>query len=525
MSGASREDRSSTKQGVSRRVLVRGLAVAGLAATGVVRGTASGASRSGGSGAWSDFGAAVESSFRRLGMVGAAVAVVSADRVLYTGTFGMADPARNQEVTDDTHFLVASTTKSMTSLLVATYVDEGLLAWDQPVRDAWPGFRAPTDDLTRTLRVRDLLGMASGITEPPALSGLHEGDPTAPQLLQSIVNLPVAYPPGKTFFYNNTLYAVGGYLPALAQGVAPADLPATYVRQMQERVFGPAGMSTARIADDPRGVVGRYARGFGLDLEGRRIVMPYGPVGSYMPVGGTLATLKDMAAYVRVQLRKGMSAGDRRVVSPSNLAACWRSHVDIPTSAELDPDAVHAGYGMGWINETYRDGNTFVWHNGGIDGFTTLVGFLPDHDIGLVVLNNMNPSSIGSFFYLSVLNHLFSQRLGLNVGAIEKIEAAYDDTIATLRETWDRTAPVDPAALAPFAGYYEGGYSLVVDGTTAIIRIGPRTMPLRVLPDGTYVTMSGLMPGLRVQLKRQAGDRFSLAIEDVETVNRTVGFE
>ena len=68
--------------------------------------------------------------------------------------------------------------------------------------DVWPQFRSPTDELTRTLRVGDLLGMDSGITEPAALSALHESDPTAPQLLQSIVNLPVGYPPGHTFFYN-----------------------------------------------------------------------------------------------------------------------------------------------------------------------------------------------------------------------------------------------------------------------------------------------------------------------------------
>jgi hypothetical protein len=73
------------------------------------------------------------------------------------------------------------------------------------VVDVWPQFRAPTDVLTRTMRVRDLSGMGSGIIEPAALSGLHEGDPTAPQLLQSIVNLPVAYPPVTTFSYNSRL--------------------------------------------------------------------------------------------------------------------------------------------------------------------------------------------------------------------------------------------------------------------------------------------------------------------------------
>ncbi len=389
----------------------------------------------------------------------------------------------------------------------------------------WKGFRAPTDELTRTLRVRDLLGMASGIAEPPALSGLHEGDPTAPQLLQSIVNLPVEHPPGKAFFYNNTLYAVGGYLPALAQGVAPADLETTYIRQMHERVFGPAGMSTAKIADDPRAIVDRYARGYGVALDGRRIRLPYAPVGSYMPVGGTLATLKDMAAYVRLQLRKGISVGDRKVVSPANLTECWKPHIDVPTSPELDPDAIGAGYAMGWINETYRGGTSFVWHNGGIDGFTTLIGFLPDHDIGLVVLNNMNPATIGIFFYLSVLNHLIGHRFGLNVGVNEKIAAAYDETMAKLRETWDRTAPVDPDRVGPFAGYYQGGYHLVVEGPSAEIRIGPRVMSLRALPDGDYVTSSGLMPGLRVHLEHGTYGLSTMAIEGVETVSRTVGFD
>jgi CubicO group peptidase (beta-lactamase class C family) len=223
-----------------------------------------------------------------MGLVGAAVAVVSADAVRYTRTLGVRSLRTRAPVTSDTHFLVASTTKSMSSLLVATYVDEGKLAWDQRVIDAWPGFGAPTDELTNTFRVRDLLGMASGIGEPPALSGLHEGDPTAGQLLQSIVNLPVIAPPGEQFFYNNTVYAVGGYLPALTQRVPVDQLPAAYAKEMHSRVYRPVGMAGARLTDDPRGLVKNYSAGHGVDLLARQTALPYGPVGSYAPVGGTL---------------------------------------------------------------------------------------------------------------------------------------------------------------------------------------------------------------------------------------------
>ena len=69
--------------------------------------------------------------------------------------------------------------------------DDGTLGWDQKVVDAWSGFRAPTDELTRSLRVRDLLGMGSGIGEPDRLKpGLHFDSVTAAQTSAANSHLP-----------------------------------------------------------------------------------------------------------------------------------------------------------------------------------------------------------------------------------------------------------------------------------------------------------------------------------------------
>jgi len=147
---------------VSRRTVLKGFGAMGLAA-GLGAAPAAGAVGTGAGavvGDWGSFDAQVREGFAAMGLVGAAVAVVSADRVLYTRAFGVRDLRSRRPVTGDTHFLVASTTKSMSSLLVATFVDDGKLGWDQPVVEVWRGFRAPTDELTRTLRVRDLMGMA-----------------------------------------------------------------------------------------------------------------------------------------------------------------------------------------------------------------------------------------------------------------------------------------------------------------------------------------------------------------------------
>ncbi len=299
-------------------------------------------------------------------------------------------------------------------------------------------------------------------------------------------------------------------------------MEATYAEQMHGHVYQPVGMRGARIADDPRGLVKDYARGNGLELNGRRTTLPYGPVGSYAPVGGTLATLDDMAAYVRLQLRRGVSVSGRRVVSAANLAECWRPHIAVPLDEQLDPDAVSAGYGMGWIRTRYRDGSSLVWHNGGIDGFTSWIGFLPEHDLGLVVLNSINPDPTGLFFSLYVLNWLLSQRFGLNVGVPAKVDTAYRAALSDFLKLGRRARPVDPHAIAPFLGYYEGGYRLVFDGHELRVLLGPRNMPLRAL-DGGYIMWGGLLVGTRVNLHRDKDGVARMELVGLETVRRTVG--
>jgi hypothetical protein len=196
--------------------------------------------------------------------------------------------------------------------------------------------------------------------------------------------------------------------------------------------------------------------------------------------------------------------------------------VPVPTSPELDPDATSAGYAMGWIHEIYRDGTSLVWHNGGIDGFTTYIGFLPERNIGLVVLNNMNPTAIGPFFYTAVLVELLN-RFGLSQGVGPKIIGAYDTANDALVAVGRQTGPVDGAAIAPYLGSYQGGYRVVRNNGKVQIRVGPRVLPLAALPDGTYIVTAGLIAGAIVKFARDADGRPQMELVDLETVRWLIG--
>jgi CubicO group peptidase (beta-lactamase class C family) len=377
------------------------------------------------------------------GMVGAAVAVVNRAGVVHQQIFGVRDLASGAPVTDNTLFRVGSTTKSMTSLLVATFVDEGLLDWDQPVVKVWPDFRAPSAALTGSLRVRDLMGMATGLDEGPI--ALHYDEPTAIQLMKALAVLQVRTPPDTEWFYNNVVFASAGYLPLLVKGVPVEELQPAYFEVMQERVFGPIGMDGAHFGNDPRPLTDDYATGYAFDFVEGTAAVNWIPIGCIAPAGAVLATIENMAVYLRMQLGRGATPAGKRVVSQRNLEECWRPHIPVPPASLDGPDIDTTSYGMGWIEYTYKGGRRLIWHTGFWDGFGAFIGILPEDDLGLVILTNVSVGA-SNYFHKYVLNLLLG-RFGLNRDMNEKIAAGYRDAARSLADAAAQSTPVIPTQL------------------------------------------------------------------------------
>jgi CubicO group peptidase (beta-lactamase class C family) len=475
---------------------------------------------------WQRFDQAVQAAMQTFGMVGAAVGVVTAEGTLHSQTFGVRNRDSGAPVTPDTLFRVGSATKSMTAALVASFVDDGTLSWDQPVIEVWPDFRAPTDELTKTLRMRDLMGMATGLGESASV-GLHYDYPSALEVMQGMAYLPVLTPPDTEWYYNNAVYAVAGYLAPIRQGVALDQLQSTYARLMQERVFGPVGMTTARLADDPRPYTDDYARGYAPDFVDGTAAEPWVPIGAFAPVGAALASVSDMAAHVRLQLRHGISPSGVPVVSAANLAECWKPHIAVPIE-QLDganpvplegPDFTSGRYAMGWIDYAYTGGRHLIFHTGFWDGFGAFIGFFPDDNLGLVVLANVGFRASKSF-YRYVLNLLLENRFGLNHGANDTVVAAYQDATAALTAQAAQARAVDAGTITPFLGGYEHGYGLAFDAAGALrLHMGGRAVRVLALPDGGCVAASGTtLVGTPIHLLRDDLGAPVLELQDAETV-------
>jgi CubicO group peptidase (beta-lactamase class C family) len=275
-------------------------------------------------------------------------------------------------------------------------------------------------------------------------------------------------------------------------------------------------MATARIADDPRPFSDDFATGYGPDLVEGLAVEPWGPEGSFAPAGGTLASLTDMAAFVTLQLRGGTTSAGRRVVSAQNLAECWQPVIAAPIEPAVSPAVRDGAYCMGWMS-THFAGRRVLSHGGVVDGFICNMAFLPDDGVGLVVLTNTFAG--GSVFCAFALNLLLEQRFGPAADTNAALVSEYQVGMGQLTDLAAQAMPVDPAAIAPFLGYYDEGFRLAFDAEGTLQRqLQPRAWRVLGQPDGSYVIGSGVPVGNALRFSRDAVGVPQMELEDFTTV-------
>lgn len=457
------------------------------------------------------FEAVFRREMKRFNVPGAAVAVVQGNEIIYAEGFGLRSVKSREPVTTETAFRVGSTTKSMTSLLVAMQVEEGLFDWETPVVNLIPGFSLPSEELTQAIQVQDLMGMGTGLAE--GLSFLYWQDPSVRVLMDKLVDSPVMAEPGEMFLYNNHLYSAAGFLAPLAAGVPYDELPAAYAELMQEHVFGPIGMN-AMIADAANLLSSNYAVGHENTVLGGMTpeTMPDQPLAAVAPAGATVTDVLGMARYLITQLNGGVTPDGSRLVSPEQLKRTWVPVTPFPP-AENAP-VQFEGYAMGWLPLNYN-GISMLNHSGGAGGFRTEMLLLPDSGFGIVVLTN---SFSGQWFSNAMLFEFVDAMFGFENSLTEWRLGHYETHVAELAELAETvTVPtVDAASVADLLGEYERGWQLELhDGT---LRLNGNGYDFRLLPvaDGYIADNGGDEIGTGFRFSRRADGAVTLSISDAE---------
>lgn len=380
----------------------------------------------------------------QLDVVGASVAIVQGNEVVYAKGFGVRGGDSLEPVTPDTPMMIGSTTKTMTTMLMGILVDEGKLRWDEPVVNILPNFSLAEPDVTEQITVQNLVCACTGVPRRDFELIFNGHDLTAESIVESLSTFELFTDFGEAFQYSNQMVAAGGYVAAAAAGGEYGDLYNTYVSLMQERIFDPIGMNRTTFSFEEIEAADDYAFPYMLNAVGEYYPAPLSEeewLIKIAPAGAVWSTANDMAKYLITEINKGVTADGTRVISEENLTYTWQPQVAI---------SADSSYGLGWIIENYK-GLTIYSHGGNTLGYSSEMAFLPDEGIGIVVLSNQRLSILNTAVAYRLMELLFQQEFeydGQINFILQSTDEAVDKFTAQIQDN------VEPEAAAAMAGTY-----------------------------------------------------------------------
>ncbi len=391
----------------------------------------------------------VQAAMKAWKVPGLAIIVVQGDRIVYSRGFGVRRLGQAEPVDERTLFAIGSATKTFTASLIGMLADEGKIRLDDPATRYLPGFQLADPYVSAQVTVRDLLTHRTGVVGGDLLWA--SGEFNRDEIVRRLRFIPSELSLRSRFDYSNIMVIAAGQALAAAAGKS-------WDAVVAERIFSPLGMADTitSVRDLPRD--GNAAAPHDPN-EGDPRPVPWRNMDNTAAAGGIISNVRDMAQWLRFHLRQGVFA-DHPLLSKAYIKEMQSPQTIIPREgkwARMAPDAHFQAYGLGWILSDYH-GRLVAQHPGGIDGMSAIVGLLPEEDLGVVVLSNLN----GNLLPASLMFRVFDATLGLpptdwsarNLEAVRRAEAQEKEATERERTALGVIGTGPTLDLASYAGTY-----------------------------------------------------------------------
>jgi len=298
--------------------------------------------------------AAVRAFIAQEGIPAAHLTVLRGDQVLLQRGYGSAKAGEPAPDTDSI-FPLGSISKQFTAAAILALAEAGKLRLDARVGEYLPEWFDNEPDL----RVSHLLAQSSGLADFLWLEGYRPLANDAATPIAAYIALAAAAPrrfaPGTRWAYSNTNYKA---LALIAERVT--GLP--FDRVLDDMVLKPAGIDGIVACHSLR--TDQFVPG--VSAEGKPTPLD-DSAAAYAGDGGLCASAASLSKWIlRVLAAPGAQAS--RLARTNQLA-----------------DGTQVPYGFGLSTREFL-GRRMVWHGGNVDSHSTMIAFLPDEDIGLVIL-------------------------------------------------------------------------------------------------------------------------------------------
>lgn len=303
---------------------------------------------------------------------GLAITVIDDQNVLFEEGFGLADPAAAEPASPYTVFQAGAVAQLFTTIAILQRVEHEKLDLDAPISTYLPAF-APHNPYGLNLTLRQILSHQSGlVAEPPVGHYFDTSRPALADVVHSINETTVVFPPETFTKYSNAGFAVAGH-------VLEASLEKPFEQHMRailDRMHLKRTSFTDRLD-----LKSKLAAGHVTTLDDRIV-----PVGAFEvangPANNLYTTVNDLGAFMKVLFADGLSPNGS-ILDADAFEQMWT--IQLSTARKQIPFGL--GFAVSLFEEQRRATITSNTH-----GFTTRIDLLPDEDLGVAIIANLEHS-------------------------------------------------------------------------------------------------------------------------------------
>jgi len=343
----------------------------------------------------------IEQAMARWNLPGMSVAIIRNGEVVFLKGYGVKELGKPDKVDENTIFSVASNTKAFTGTAIAMLESEGKLSLDDRIIKYFPDFMLYDTLASQMVTIKDLLTHRIGL-------GTFEGDfiTWGTNFSRSDLIYKMRYIKPVYGFRNGYGYCNSGFL--AAGEVIPIVTGKSWDEYIKEKFLIPLEMTRTITSTEAVTKMGNIAMPHTINNNYEMVPIPWRNVDNLAPATSICSSAKDMANWILMQTKGGVYKGntivDKRILlktqTPYNV-------LNIPSYGTGNPTKRHfITYGLGWFLQDYK-GKLVITHTGGYDGMLSRTAFMPEDNLGVVILTNNDQNNVYTSLMYQIFDYYF----------------------------------------------------------------------------------------------------------------------
>lgn len=297
------------------------------------------------------------STYAEYGKFNGSVLVAEKGKIIYKKGFGLANMEWDIPNQPDTKFRIASITKLFTAMLIVQLAAEKKLDLHAPISTYLPDYPKSNGDLITVDHLRNHTSGIINFTDIPGLR-MEQRYHNHEEIMALFADSVLQFTPGEKYAYSNSGYYVLGVIIEKVTGKS-------YEQVLQDRILSPLKMNNSGY-DHHRTILKNRATGYNMEWNHSYLVNSnYIDMSIPFSAGAMYSTVEDLFLF------------DQALYSEKLLS---KEYMDILYDTKDD-------YWEMPIGNT-EDKVLINGHEGGIDGFNTLLTRIPSNRSTIILFNN-----------------------------------------------------------------------------------------------------------------------------------------